>query len=125
MPLALCLVRAGVTVAVAASHFTLSWMHSIEKIRWEEVWRVTPAGLVIDDARIRGSGAGMDPPDGAVLRDGVWHYRPALPPQPSVTLAASGFTPDHTLCAQGRCQPLGRWIAGSGPVTLQSCPGSR
>jgi hypothetical protein len=121
MALGLCLVRAAVTVAVAGTHFTLGWMHSIEKTSWEEDWRVTPAGLVIDEARIHGSGAGMEPPDDAVLRDGVWHYKPKLPPLPSLVLAASGFTPDHTLCAAGRCQPLQRWIAGDAPVRLEPC----
>lgn len=121
MPLALCLARAGATAVVAASQFSLSWTHSIEKIRWEELWRVTPAGLVVEEARIQGHGAGMEPPEGAVLRDGVWHYHPQVPPQPEVVLAASDFTADHTLCAEGRCQPLHQWIAGDGPVHLSRC----
>jgi hypothetical protein len=119
--LGLCLARGSLSVAIAASQFQLSWTHSIEKVRWEEHWRVTPTGLVIDEALVRGSGAGMEPPEGAVLRDGVWHYRPALPPQASVTLAASGFTPDHTLCTNGLCKALQAWIGGDGPVRLQAC----
>ena len=67
------------TLAVAA--FTLSWTHSVEKTRWEEDWAITPAGLQIVEARVKGSGAGMDPADGAVLRDGWWVYAPSLPPQ--------------------------------------------
>lgn len=121
MPLALCLSRAATTVVVAASHFSLSWTHSIEKIRWEEQWQVTPAGLVVVDASIQGSGAGMEPPDDAVLRDGAWHYRPRVPPQPEVVLAASNFTADHTLCARDRCQPLRQWVPGEGPVRLSRC----
>lgn len=119
--LALCLVRGAATVVVAATQFTLAWTHSIEKTRWEEDWRITSAGLDIAEARIRGSGAGMEPPQGAVRRNGVWHYRPALPPQHEFTLAASEFTPDHTLCAQGRCEPLSAWIGGTGPVRFEAC----
>ncbi|MFX6230366.1 DUF1850 domain-containing protein, partial [Acinetobacter baumannii] len=31
------------SLAVAA--FTLSWTHSVEKVEWQEDWRVTPQGL--------------------------------------------------------------------------------
>lgn len=119
--LGVCLLRGAVSVALATSHFTLAWTHSIEKTRWEEVWRVTPAGLVIDDASILTSGAGMEPPEGARWSNGAWHYRPTLPPLPSVTLAASEFTADHTLCALGRCQPLHEWVPGQAPVRIEPC----
>ena len=119
--LALCLARAGASVVIATAQFSLSWTHSIEKIRWDESWQVTPAGLVVTQATIRGSGAGMEPPADAVWRDGAWWYRPTLPPQPQVTLAASDYTADHTLCALGRCAPMHEWIVGSGPVTMRAC----
>ncbi len=121
MALALCLARGAASLVLAASQFTLGWTHSIEKTRWEEDWRVTPAGLLVVEARITGSAAGMEPPEGAVLRDGVWHYRPTLPAQPEVVLAASDFTADHELCVAGRCRPLHAWIAGHGPVRLAAC----
>lgn len=121
MALALCLARGAASLVLATSQFTLAWTHSIEKTRWEEDWRVTPAGLLVVEARISGSAAGMEPPEGAVLRGGVWHYHPTLPPQPSVTLAASGFTADHELCLPGRCRPLHEWIAGDAPVRLSTC----
>ena len=63
----------------------------------------------------------MEVPDGARRHDGVWTYVPTLPAQPSFTLAASDFTPDHTLCARGGCRPLRDWIGGSGPVTFSAC----
>lgn len=119
--LGLCLVRGAATVALAASQFQLSWMHSIEKIRWTEDWRVTPAGLVIEQASVRGSGAGMEPPEGALWRDGAWWYRPSLPPQPAFVLAASEFTPDHTLCVNHACKPLRDWAPGRGPVRFEPC----
>ena len=33
------------TTVLAAATFTLSWTHSVEKTRWEETWRIAPAGL--------------------------------------------------------------------------------
>ncbi len=113
-PLALCLFVGGALAGrIETQAFTLSWIHSVEKIPWEEDWRVTPAGLVVTEARIRGTGAGMEPPEGAVLRDGSWHYRPALPPLPEVILADAGVVPDRELCANGGCRPLHAWL---GPV---------
>ena len=38
---------------------------------------ITPAGLQIVEARVKGSGAGIDPAEGAVLQDGWWVWRPA------------------------------------------------
>ena len=47
----------------------------------------------------QGSGAGMEPPEGAVLKDGWWVYAPELPPQATLVLAASGATGEGwTLC---------------------------
>ena len=46
----------------------------------EEDWLVQHSALVLTQARIQGSGAGMDPPEGAVLADGFWHFRPQLGP---------------------------------------------
>ncbi|HEX9052704.1 MAG TPA: DUF1850 domain-containing protein [Anaeromyxobacter sp.] len=124
--LALCLfVGGGLAGRVEAQAFTLSWIHSVEKVRWEEDWRLTPAGLVVAEARVRGTGAGMEPPEGAVLRDGSWHYRPALPPLPEVVLADAGVVPDRELCARGECRPLHAWLRPvdpRAPVTLAVCP---
>jgi hypothetical protein len=75
----LCLTAGTVSVVLVANAFTLAWTHSIEKIRWEEDWQVVGERLQVVAARIRGSGAGMEPPAGAVLQEGVWHYRPAMP----------------------------------------------
>jgi hypothetical protein len=105
--MSLCVIGAA-ALRLAAAGFTLGWTHSVEHLRWEEDWRVTPAGLVLVEARIRGSGAGMDPPADARLDDGWWVYTPALPPQPELLLAASGATGSGwTLCADGSCHELG------------------
>ena len=123
--MSLCLLAAGLLQAkLAWSDFELRWNHSVEKTLWTEHYEVTPRGLVLDDASVEGSGAGMDPPQGAVLRDGAWHYRPDLPPLPSVTLAASAFTADHRLCAAGSCHALHSLVPDAPkdvPITLQAC----
>jgi len=64
----LCLGLAGVVWAqLPVSSFTLAWDHTIEKIRWEEDYRVTEQGLVLEEARVRGNGAGMEIPEDARL----------------------------------------------------------
>ena len=102
----LCLAAAAFSVALPIQTFTLMWTHSIEKVRWEEDYRIESGGLVLDEARVRGSGAGMEPPPGAVLKNGTWHYRPALSPLPRLRLARSPYTADYTLCWDGRCRPM-------------------
>ena len=78
--MSLCLAGAE-TLRLAVTAFTLAWTHSVEHLRWEEDWRVTPAGLELVEARVQGSGAGMEPPEGARLAGGWWTWRPARPPQ--------------------------------------------
>ena len=121
--MSLCVLVAGKMTVVAVSAFTLSWTHSIEKTRWQEDWRVTPAGLKIVEARVKGSGAGMEPPEGAVLRDGWWVYAPDIGPQPTVRLAASGATgAGWTLCADRTCFELGALSGES--VERSACDGT-
>ncbi|MCA6125803.1 DUF1850 domain-containing protein, partial [Bradyrhizobium sp. WSM 1704] len=60
--MSLCLASAGVVKALQAAAFTLAWTHSIEKTAWQEDWVVTSAGLELTQARIKGTGAGMEPP---------------------------------------------------------------
>lgn len=122
MVAALCLAAAGWQVRVPVDHFTLRWQHSIEKITWDEDYEVAGGWLHLSQARIRGSGAGMEPPDGAALFDGVWHYRLADLWRREVVLARSEFVPDYDLCIAGRCQPLWHWIPiAAGPTTLSAC----
>lgn len=104
--MSLCLAAGAISAVLAIESFTLAWMHSIEKIRWEEDWRVEGKTLVITEARIRGSGAGMEPPADAVLKDEVWHYRPKLPPQTVLRLSHSPYTRGYELCVKGTCGPL-------------------
>jgi hypothetical protein len=105
----LCLV-AGLLVAQFGEEITLRWTHSIEKIVWEEDYRLQENRLVISAARIRGTGAGMEPPPGAVLRDGAWHYVPDLPPLPRVELRHSSHVPPYVICATAVCRPISEWL---------------
>lgn len=84
----------------------LSWRHSVEKVQWTEQYRVEDNHLVLTGATIEGSGAGMEPPDGAVFDGKAWHYKPALPPMKGVTLTRSSFTADYRLCWNGACRTL-------------------
>jgi hypothetical protein len=43
--LSLCLISAGVVKTLSLVAFTLVWTHSVERIDWQEDWRVTPEGL--------------------------------------------------------------------------------
>ena len=102
--------------------FTLAWTHSVEKIAWEEDWLVSPAGLVLQEARVRGSGAGMDPAPDAMFSDGAWRWQPAVPPLPEIVLRRSGATADWRLCASGSCRLLGELVGPQAdPVILRPC----
>lgn len=115
-----CLIAAGKTAIVAAGTFTLSWTHSVQKTEWRETWELTPAGLQIVEARVKGSGAGMEPPDGATLADGWWRYVPALKPQMRLVLANSGATPTGwTLCGEAACVDFGK--AEAEPAVIEPC----
>lgn len=107
----LCLGLAGAVWAqLPVSHFTLAWHHTIEKIRWEEDYRVTPQGLLLGEARVRGSGAGMEIPQGAQLKNGSWHYRRPLPPLQPLILGRTPEAGDFELCLEGNCQLMSVWV---------------
>lgn len=125
----LCLGLAGVIWAqLPLAQFTLAWQHSVEKVRWEEDYQLTADGLVLREARVRGSGAGMEIPDGAVLRNGSWHYRPQLPALQPLRLGRSStaVVGDYQLCSEARCRALADWLGAPSPqrpvVELWSCP---
>lgn len=111
-------------VFVPETEFTLAWTHSIEKVRWEEDYAVRfdavrgQPVLQAVQARVRGSGAGMEPPPDAVLRQGWYHYTPAIATPPELRLTRSEFTPDYEVCVQGRCLRMADWMASDGGITL-------
>lgn len=94
---------AASTLQWSVNAFSLNWVHSVEKVAWQESWRVEPQGLVLESARIKGSGAGMEPAEDAVLKNGWWEWHPHLPPLPEIVLANSNATVSHwQLCAEGK-----------------------
>lgn len=123
-----CLATSVASAALATHAFTLAWTHSIEKVRWEERWRVEEAALVLEAVRVRGFGAGMEPPAEAVLRDGVWEWRPGSR-HTVLRLTRSGFTADYDWCAgeaeeggEAACVPLSAILSADGGVTeLRPC----
>ena len=121
-----CLSAGLLSATVAANAFTLAWTHSVEKIRWEEDWRVGER-LELVAARIRGTGAGMEPPPGAQLRDGAWHYRPDVPPMQSLALTHSPHAAEYEICTGTECLPLSErlpGLPGDSVVKLGPCAGS-
>ena len=115
----------GEPVFVQAERFTLAWTHSIEKVRWEEDYAVLPGPgpreppiLQALTARVRGSGAGMEPPPDARLVNGWYEYTPSIRHPVELRLTRSGFTADFDWCADGRCRPLSSLLPSDGGVTL-------
>lgn len=109
------------TVPLPDARFTLTWSHSIEKVEWQEDWRVEAGRLRGIEARVKGSGAGMEPPPYATLAGG-W-YRWPMPPQDQnrLILARSDAVADHRLCVGGDCRGLSYYIGGTDAVIVEPC----
>ena len=119
---ALCITVGALVAQLPARAFTLRWHHTVEKILWEEDYLVAGDWLYLSAARVRGSGAGMEPPPGAVRVGEAWVYRPADPWRRALTLARSEFGADYVLCIEGACRTLGELVGGAaGPTTLAPC----
>jgi hypothetical protein len=139
MAIGICLSLAALAVAptgevresvfVNTQRFTLAWVHSIEKVRWEEDYAVVPgegAGkppvLNALAARVKGSAAGMEPGPDAVLKDGWYVYKPAQQTHEVLRLSRSFYTPDYELCIKERCMPMAAFLKSDGGVTtLRAC----
>lgn len=121
----LCLANLGFLKVLSLATFTLAWTHSIEKIEWQEDWRVTADGLQLVQARIKGFGAGMEPPPEARLVGGWFQWQPNNPPLHEVALGNSGAAGEWRLCYEGSCRTLsqvfGRPIGAN--VTIMSACG--
>jgi hypothetical protein len=119
----ICLSAGALIVGLGSGPVTLAWMHSVERTEWREVWRETPEGLVLASARVQGSGAGMDPPEGAVLGEGGWTWTPRLPPRREIVMRRSGATADWRVCIDAVCKPMGDLVPeDADPVSLTVCP---
>jgi hypothetical protein len=123
--LSLCLASAGIVKTLTLASFTLAWTHSIEKLEWQEDWRVRPQGLELMQARVKGTGAGMEPPSEARLVDGWFQWQPSRAPMPEVALGNSGAAGEWRFCADGRCRTLSQIFGlpiGSNVTTMRACP---
>lgn len=120
--MAICLAAGAVAARLAVDAFTLAWTHSVERILWEEDWRVEHGALVLVESRVRGSGAGMEPGAGARLEGGAWRWRPELASIPQLVLARTPDLEDWRLCTPDGCRSLRSLLPhGDGPVTLSAC----
>lgn len=122
--LSLCLLSAGVAKTLSIGAFTLVWTHSVEKVDWQEDWRIAPRGLELVRARVKGSGAGMEPPPEARLIDGWFQWKPARAPMPEIVLGNSGAAGEWRLCHDGGCRTLSDILGyeiGPNVTTLRGC----
>jgi hypothetical protein len=119
----LCVLVAGALRATLPGEFTLGWEHSVQKTQWEERYRADGAGLHLVEARIQGSGAGMEAPPTATLRDGWWIWQPTLQLD-RLRLTVSTHARDYRICVDGTCTPLSRLagpVTDGGTVTIEPC----
>jgi len=120
----LCLASAVLALSLgldAGQQFSLRWTHSVEQTEWVEQWRVQGPDLMLEQARVRGSGAGMEPPEGAVLQDG-WYVYPSRLRVSVLHLAVSGATGSGwQLCTAAGCLDLEAWLslAGRAPALIR------
>jgi hypothetical protein len=119
--MALCLTAGVAVTRLAIAAFTLAWTHSVEKVEWQEDWRIERDRLVLVESRVKGSGAGMEPGPGAVLENGWYRWRPGLA-VPELVLARSDAVAGWRLCAGESCETLGPAGADAGPLALAPCP---
>lgn len=116
-----CLMVGALALHLASPEFTLQWTHSVEQVEWVESWRVTADGLRLTGAKVKGSGAGMEPDDTAVLRGGWWVWD-ADRLLTTIELAASGATgAGWRICDGLRCTEIG--AAPGDPLRIAPCAG--
>lgn len=123
--MAVCLASAAAAARIAAAAFTLTWMHTVERIPWQEDWRVEADRLVLETVRLKGSGAGMEPAPEARLVDGwyVWHPRDDTRTQIVLRRADTAMAGDWSLCTEPEgCRSLAELVGGADPVRLLPCP---
>jgi hypothetical protein len=77
---------------------------------------------VLTEARVQGSGAGMEPPPDAVMSGGGWTWHPNTRIA-ELRLTRSTFTRDYALCWRERCAELGALVGDvdDGVVVVRPC----
>lgn len=120
--MSLCVAAAGVVKSLAMTAFMLSWTNSAEQVERQEDWRVTPQGLEIVAARVKGASAGMQLPPGARLADGWFRWTPPSQPVPEVALRQ--LAGEWRLCSGGACQDMSAILgrpSGAGVTRMSVC----
>ena len=118
--MSLCILSGAKLTTIAISLFTLSWTHSVEKIEWQENWRINNSNLEIVEARIKGSGAGMDPPENAVLKNGWYVYKPQIGQIKELNLSTSNTDlVNWKICFNGNCTVLEN--NNQKPIKIYAC----
>jgi hypothetical protein len=120
----LCIAAGGSLLKAYAgiAAFTLAWTHSVQKTEWEEDWRIVDNRLVISEARVQGTGAGMEPPSESHFDGRYWRWTPTMAPMAELTLRRSGATDDWRLCIAGTCQSMDTVLPKEAdPVVLSAC----
>jgi hypothetical protein len=121
---AICLALGARHVSLPTERFTLAWTHSVEKTEWQEDYAISGPGLALTEARIQGTGAGMEPPPDALFDNGWWHYVPRLPVLPELRLTLSPYTADYRLCWREQCRSLATLVGTNnreGVVIVRPC----
>lgn len=109
--MSVCVWIAGKSVlCLAGCAFSLAWTHSVEKTGWVEHWQMRGGEMVQIQARVQGTGAGMEPAPHARLEHGWWVWEPENPLHlKEIHLAVSGATGQGwRLCAEA-CTDLSRF----------------
>ncbi|MFA7430914.1 MAG: DUF1850 domain-containing protein [Rhodospirillaceae bacterium] len=119
----LCIVAAGAVVALTlpSDGFELRWIHSVERSEWHERWLPAPdGGLTLAESRMRTSGAGMEPPEGAVLVDGWWIDRSTRLSVASLRLGLTEYAAPYEVCLNDLCRPLDSLLPQSAETAILS-----
>ncbi len=120
--MSLCLIAGATVTRIAAASFTLMWVHSIEKTRWEEDWRTEGDRLRLVEARIEHLGAGMEMPADAMFDGKWWRWKPAMEALSQVALRRSDSQPQGwRLCAANVCRPVADASEKADLVTMKAC----
>ena len=123
--MSVCFIAGGIAKTLQVTAFTLAWTHSVQKTEWQEDWQVSAGGLTLVEARIKSSGAGVDPPAEARLVDGWWRWRPAPVNRSEVVLAHSGAAGDWRICRQRDLYALAPDHRGRGRRARSPCGPAR
>ncbi|MEP7208224.1 MAG: DUF1850 domain-containing protein [Casimicrobiaceae bacterium] len=125
MPVLCVLVAGAVRATLPGDAMTVSWTHSVQRTQWEEHYRLSEGGIVLEQARVQGSGAGMEAGEHAVRRDGWWTWQPQLRLY-AVTLTRSSYAGDYTICSAAGCTTLAQLTgptAEGAAVVIAPCTG--